>query len=473
MHTSGNKLLLINPWIYDFAAYDLWSQPLGLLYIASYLRHAGFQISYIDCLRSDDSEEEKKPSRFGRGTYRREIISPPKILAHIPRRYARYGIRVDKFIAKLDKMQKPDAILITSLMTYWYPGPKHVVDLVRKKFPGVPVILGGVYASLLPEHARKEIKPDYLIQGPGEEKVLQLLKDILHFNPSLTEPNDDLDLRPYPAFDLIKKPRYLCLMTSRGCPYNCTFCAQQQIAQKYRRRDPENVIREIIDQYKYFKIRDFAFYDDALFLNKDRHIKPILREIIQSHLPVRFHTPNGLFAREIDEELAELMFQANFKTIRLSFETANEERREDMSNKISNQGMRRAINNLLNAGYSANEIDSYIIMGLPDQKLAEILESMIFVNNLGVRISLSSYSPIPGTIDFNRAVESGLLAVDIDPLLTNKTLFPLKSDELDYETFRKLRIFSELLNKGAEKKFAPFGDTEISRSLKTVIREIY
>ncbi len=472
MHTSGNNLLLINPWIYDFAAYDLWSQPLGLLYIASFLRQAGFRISYIDCLRSDNPAYEKKTSRYGHGTYRREIVTQPEILSLIPRRYARYGIAVDEFLAKLDQVPMPDAILITSLMTYWYPGPKHVVEIVRRKFPGKPVILGGVYASLLPDHAQQEIQPDYLIQGPGEEKVLRLLTDILTFNPDQHESYRDLDLRPYPAFDLVKNPRYLCLMTSRGCPFDCSFCGQKQIAMKYTQRRPEKVVREIKDQYRRFKVRDFAFYDDALFIKKDHHIKPILREIISSHLPLRFHTPNGLFAGEIDAELAELMYNANFKTIRLSFETSNEKRRKDMSNKISNLGMCEAIKNLVRAGYTANELDSYVIMGLPNQTLDEILKSMIFVNNLGVQIRLSSYSPIPGTLDFDRAVQSGLISEGIDPLLTNKTLFPLRSNELDYETFRKVRIFGELLNRGAQKDFAPFGESKISESIKRVIRDI-
>jgi len=472
MHTSGNNLLLINPWIYDFAAYDLWSQPLGLLYIASFLRHDGYRISYIDCLRSDNSTYEKKPSRYGQGTYRREIVTQPEILANIPRKYARYGITVNEFLAKLDQVPMPDAILITSLMTYWYPGPKHVLELVRDKFPGKPVILGGVYASLLPDHAQREIQPDYLIQGPGEEKVLQLLTDILAFNPEPFESYKDLDLRPYPAFDLVKNPRYLCLMTSRGCPFDCSFCGQKQIAMKYTRRSPENVVREIVDQYRHYKIRDFAFYDDALFIKKNDHIKPILRELIGSGLPLRLHTPNGLFADEIDEELAELMYKANFKTIRLSFETSNESRHEDMSNKISNKGMCEAIEHLVKAGYEANELDSYVIMGLPNQTLDEILESMIFVNNLGVQVRLSSYSPIPNTIDFDRAVQGGLISEDIDPLLTNKTLFPLRNNELDYETFRKVRILGELLNKGAQKDFAPFGQSKISEGIKRVIRDI-
>jgi radical SAM superfamily enzyme YgiQ (UPF0313 family) len=166
------------------------------------------------------------------------------------------------------------------------------------------------------------------------------------------------------------------------------------------------------------------------------------------------------------------MYQANFKTIRLSFETANEARRKDMSNKISNNGMLEAVTNLLKAGFEAKSIDAYIIMGIPNQSLEEILQSMLFVNNLGVRISLSSYSPIPGTLDFDRAVASGRLAKDVDPLLTNKSIFPLNDNELDYDTFRSLRILGELLNKGAEKKFSPFGNSSIGKSLKKIIREI-
>jgi len=467
MHVSDKKLLLINPWIYDFTAFDLWSKPLGLLYLASFLRSFGFHISLVDCL-----EHKVKKRKYGVGNFQRESVKTPSILEHIPRHYARYGISEEKFVDQLDSIASPDAILVTSIMTYWYPGVQRCVELLRKKFPGVPIILGGIYATLMPEHAKNVVNADYIITGPGEQKILELLSDLLDFNrDSFTLP-ENLDAYPYPAFDLYEHLDYLVLMTARGCPFDCSFCAQKKISMAFSQRKPEKVVEEIITQYKRFKLLDFAFYDDALFINRDNHVKPLLEKIIQAKLPLRFHSPNGLFARYIDKELAELMYRSNFKTLRLSFETSNEQRRKDMYNKISNDGMVTAVQNLVSAGYKPQEIDAYVIMGLPGQDLDEVLSSIIFVNNLGVKVSLASYSPIPGTRDFDRAVEMEQIPVDIDPLLTNKTIFPLSNGSDGYETYRKVRIFSQILNAAADKSFSPFTDSRIGPGIKKVLGEL-
>jgi radical SAM superfamily enzyme YgiQ (UPF0313 family) len=471
MHSSGKNLLLINPWIYDFTAFDLWSQPLGLLYIASFLRAHGFVVSYIDCLRSENTSAEVKSKKYGIGNYRREIVETPQIVNDIPRKFARYGISESEFVGKLKKPPAPDAILITSVMTYWYPGPSQIVKIVREIYPDIPIILGGIYASLLPEHAKNVVKPDYIIEGPGEWQVLRLLEEILNHPVDTDTEFKRLDDYPYPAFDLVPNLRYICIMTSRGCPFNCSFCAQKHIAAKFSQRNPEKVVEEIVYHIKKYKLRDFAFYDDALFINKEQHIKVILRKLIEAKLSIRLHTPNGLFIRDIDEELATLMFNTNFKTIRLSYETSNEDRRKDMNNKISNEGMQIAVTNLVKAGYSASDLEAYVIMGLPEQNLDEILESIIFVNNLGVQVRLASFSPIPKTREFERAVRSGVIPENIDPLLTNKTIFPLKSPDLDYETFRKVRIFSHMLNEAAKKNMAPFAENTIGKSLRRILRD--
>ena len=366
----------------------------------------------------------------------------------------------------------PDAILVTSIMTYWYPGVHRSIALVRKIYPDTPVVLGGIYATLLPAHAKKVIQPDYIVTGPGEQKILQLLADIFSLNVDTYHFPDNLDEFPYPAFDLYEKLDYLAIMTARGCPYNCSFCAQKKISMPFHQRSAGNVVKEITQQYQSYNLRDFAFYDDALFINRDAHIKPILETVIRKKSPVRFHSPNGLFARFIDKELARLMYLTNFKTIRLSFETSNEDRRHDMFNKISNDGMVEAIENLTEAGYKPQELEAYIIMGLPGQDLDEVLSSIIFVNNLGVKVSLASYSPIPGTKDFERSVERGLIEPDIDPLLTNKSIFPLHNNKNGYATYRKVREFSRVLNTAAEKGFRPFADPEISPGIRKALEEM-
>ena len=464
-----NKLLLINPWIYDFTAFDLWSQPLGLLYLASFLRRFEYEIAYIDCPGGEGHTRNKK---YGTGHYPRTVIEKPAILDYVPRHYARYGISEEKFISRLIRHKDASAVLVTSIMTYWYPGVQNVVRLVRKYLPDKPVILGGIYATLLPEHAKRTIQPDYLITGPGELKILELLSSVLQHPFNREELPKSLDDYPYPAFDLLERPKYLLMMTARGCPYDCSFCAQKKIAMPYTRRSPENVIREFHDHYERFKIRDFAFYDDALFIAKEKHIEVILEKIIESRLPLRLHSPNGLFAKYIDKRLADLMYRSGFKTIRISFETSNEERRKDMYSKVSNEAMTEAVRHLTEAGYRPSDLEAYVLMGLPDQPVEEVIASIIFVNNLGVQVKLASFSPIPGTLEYRRAVDRGLIPEDIDPLLTNKSIYPLADPQTSFELFRKIRTFAMVLNESARRGLRMFDEAPFDAAIKSVANRI-
>lgn len=468
----SKKLLLINPWIYDFTAYDLWGKPLGLLYIAAFLRKFGYQISFIDCLDKYAEPPLPKLKKYGIGPFKRTVVPKPEILKQIPRQFARYGISEELFIRKLKENSDADAVLVTSIMTYWYLGVQRVVELVRTYLPGKPVILGGIYATLLPQHARQVIRPDYLITGPGEIKTLNLLANLFSLPVETERLPETLDDYPYPAFDLLNHPDYLIIMTARGCPYNCSFCAQKKISMPFTQRNPLRVVEEMVTHYRQFKIRDFAFYDDALFIAKKKHIQVILQKLIETRLPFRLHTPNGLFIRFIDRELADLMYRSNFKTIRLSYETSNESRWTDMYSKVSNEAMVQAVENLKQAGFRAKDIEAYVIMGLPGQTLEEVIASIVFVHNLGVIVRLASFSPIHGTVEFERAVRDGLIPEDIDPLLTNKTIFPLRNQIISYETFRKIRKFAAILNEAAKNEIALFGNGDLGMAVKKVIREM-
>jgi len=179
------NLLLINPWIYDFTAYDFWSKPLGLLYVASVLREQGYEISYIDCMDRYNQEvlklqnrEFPKKDEFGRGSFYKELIKKPAILKDIPRRYSRYGITEEIFLNKLKKLTPPQAVLITSIMTYWYPGVFRVIEKIKEVFPGIPIILGGVYATLCFEHASKFSGADYIVKGNNIRDWLKILEQL-------------------------------------------------------------------------------------------------------------------------------------------------------------------------------------------------------------------------------------------------------------------------------------------------------
>ncbi len=447
------RLLCINPWIYDFAAYDYFSKPLGLLYLASFLRQRGLTVDYIDCLDKWHPELLKlqgltKPKirHYGIGSFHRQPIPTPDCLKFVPRRYACYGLPEDIFIAELKARPRPDAILLTSFMTYWYFGPKRVAELCREFWPGVPIILGGIYATLMPDHARQTIQPDYLITGPGEYKATELLAELLKMPELLADFPARLDDFPYPAFDLIRHNDYLIVMSSRGCPFRCTFCATYHIDSDFTQRQPDRVVQEIVEQANRFGVTDIAFYDDALLMQADRRIKPILHDLIARKADLRFHTPNGVHGRYIDEELADLMYRSGFKTIRISLESVAKERRRDLNNKITPGEMTRATQNLVKAGFKSSQVETYIIMGLPNQTIDEVIDTILYAYDLGVQIRLSVFSPIPGTVDYQRAVEQGHFPADADPLLTNKTIVPLFRTEQAFRRFHAINAFTRELN---------------------------
>lgn len=336
-------------------------------------------------------------------------------------------------------------------MTYWYPGVKRVVELCREIHPGVPIVLGGIYSTLMPDHARRVIQPDMLIPGHDATELLRLLAQLFQLPELESNPPATLDDYPYPAFDLLNGLNYIVLMATRGCPLTCSFCATHQLS-GYALRDPQSVVREMLSQSQRYATPHIAFYDDALLMQPEIHIKPILRQLAYKKSTLQLHTPNGLHARFIDEELAELMYRTNFRTIRLSLESVVKERLRDIHNKITPGEMTTAVQNLVRAGYSAHEVETYIIMALPGQKVKEVVETICYAHSLGVRIRLSAYSPIPGTLDYDRAIANGLFPENADPLLTNNSIVPLYRTKEAYLRYQNLSRFTHWLNEKAGKK---------------------
>jgi len=443
------NILIINPWIYDFTAYNFWLKPLGLLYIASLLKkHTKFLVSFIDCLDRHHPLLQKrlKTKPDGRGSFPKEEVPKPAILKDVPRKYSRYGIPLSVFRHEFDQVPSPDLVLITCTMTYWYPGVQIVVELIREKFGQVPVILGGVYASLMPEHARTSSGADIVFQGPAEKGILPLIRDVLGDNSCSANQFEIIDEIPWPDSSLLRDKETLPLLTSRGCPFKCSFCAAPLLSRNFEQRNPSSVVAEIEYHFREQKVRNIAFYDDALLLNKDRHISFILKEIIQKKLPLNFHTPNGLHIREIDSELASLLKQANFRSLFLSQESFDEKMLKDSCPKVSSEDLEKALANLEKAGYRREEINVYLMVGLPEQEVSGIRESIFQVQRLGARPRLAYFSPVPGTKEWRNLIEKGCINQNADPLLHNKLVFPYYWGNISPQEFESL---NDLVNRAA------------------------
>ncbi|MBW1774980.1 MAG: radical SAM protein [Deltaproteobacteria bacterium] len=434
------SLILINPWIYDFAAYDLWSKPLGLLYLAAYLGRCGYKIHLIDCLDVHHPGMEvappmKKPRRraYGTGKYWRQNISSPSPLKAIQRHYSRYGLSLKVFEKELKKVQTPSAILVTSLMTYWYPGVREAIRLSRSVHPGTPVILGGIYANLCHDHATRKMDADHVLTGSDPAALLQILID-RDITPPTFPP--DPGPRPYPAFDLLTRIDYVCIMTSTGCPYRCGYCASHFLNPDLVQRDPLEVLEEILFWHRDFGIRDFAFYDDALLLESDTHVVELLEHILSLELDIRFHTPNALHVKNITPDIARLMYDTGFRTVRLGLETSDFSLHHDLDNKVAEGDFERAVRNLLGAGFAGHDIGAYVLMGLPGQSVNSVIDTIDFVARTGAGPYLSEYSPIPHTPLWKKAMDHSEYDLASEPLYHNNTLLPCWNNSQKREMHR-------------------------------------
>lgn len=443
---SDHNILLINPWIYDFASFDLWAKPIGLLYIGSLLRKNGYKVHYIDCLDIHNPDMEKmngiEPAKrkvYGTGRFYKENVAKPDCLKDIPKRYSRYGITPEIFRRELKRIPVPDVILVTSMMTYWYPGVFKVIDIVKDIYPEVPVVLGGIYPTLCYSHAVEYSKADYIIRGEGENEVIRLVGELTGKEFEYPSPGERLDDLPYPAFDLMPDLDYVCILTSRGCPFSCTYCASRIVYKEFRRRDPVCVADEIEFWKERYGVKEFAFYDDALMVEPEKNIVVILEEVLRRGISCNFHTPNGIHIRFLTKELCELMYKAGFKTIRLGFETSDFKMQYSTGNKTTNGELEESVSNLRRAGFLSSEIGVYILIGLPGQKPNEVEDTIKFVWETGSKPILAEYSPIPQTALWEDAVEESKFDIVREPLFHNNSLMPFRSKHFSLEIFNRLK----------------------------------
>ena len=435
------KILLVNPPIYDFAAYNLWSAPIGLLYLAAILKNNNIEFEILDYLQTPPE------TIYGDGHYIKQRVEKPAAIKHIPRYYSRYGLPRDSAVKWLNEKCRPDLIIMTSVMTYWYPGVWEAVKTCKEIFPKTEIALGGIYAALCPEHAKKS-GADFIISGD-----LQNLNPLLKAKTGLEPIPCNFSAFPAPLYPQNWNSGFVSLRFLMGCPCDCSYCAQKFLTDgKLNAKTPDQIFNEI-SFYASKGIKNFAFYDDALLYDSDNLLKPLLRKIISENLKIYFHTPNGLHSAYLDQELAALMKQAGFIMPRFSLETSNADLQKETGGKITNFRFEQTVRYLNNAGFKRGEYIAYLLMGMPGQTLKDIENSIYYANSLGAKISISEYSFIPKTKDFERQcerwkVESGINGTNIvnEPLLHNPSVFP-PYEIKDWQEISRIKNLAVELNK--------------------------
>ena len=191
--------------------------------------------------------------------------------------------------------------------------------------------------------------------------------------------------------------------------------------------------------HQFLGTRNFAFYDDALLADKERGIVPFLKGVISSGLTLNFYLPNGVHLRFLDYKVARLMKLAGFREIRMGFESSDLAFHQESGNKLEIPMLAEGIKILTSAGFRSEEINVYILVGLPGQYREEVEESIAFATALGLRVRLASYSPVPGTTLWEKSIRLSPLPLTEDPLTHNNTLLPLQWSGLNLDDLRELK----------------------------------
>lgn len=427
------RVLAINPYIYDFAAYNFWSSPLGLLYIAAILRRNGFHVDLIDCMSV--SEEKRKPD--GRAPFRKHKVPKPDALKGVRKTLRRYGMPPEELSALIEGMEPPDIILVTSIMTYWYVGAMEVVDLARRVHPRSKIVVGGIYPTLCREQASLRFAAADLVVSSGElGDFYGYVEAATGRRPGFTPHMDNLDILPYPAHDLCRDIPFVPLLTSLGCAFRCTYCATSYMYPAMARRGVDSVVDEILHWHDR-GVRRFVVYDDSFLFDSSRHAKPLLERIAGLPFPVDIYNPNALNAAFIDDEVANLLVSSGFREVRIGLESVDPGRQAQTGGKVTGALFERAVGALRRAGYGRGQIRAYILAGLPGQPWQEVRRAIDYLKALDVTPSIAEYTPIPHTPLFDKHKDSARFPVADDAIFQNNALFPyawegFTEEDLDY-----------------------------------------
>lgn len=308
--------------------------------------------------------------------------------------------------------------------------------IIKKKDKSITTIFGGSHLHNLYHTAGLDFSSnngvnciDYAIVGEAEESLPLLLEElkkssnerdfdkikglsyafngkIITNNPMLIENLDDLpicdwsliDLKSYPRSIHAKRYPYAPTLTSRGCPYQCTFCSIPSVSgRKLRPRSPEKIVQEMIYLYN-LGIKEVMFWDDNFTLYRKRAIE-ICDLLIKEDMDLIWSCPQGIRVDLVDEELLKKMKKSGCHYVALGIESGSDKILKDMKKNLTVQKIKENVPLIKKMG-----IDTwgFFILGYPTESREDILKSIQLSRQLNLtRASFHLYQPVPGTEAFD------------------------------------------------------------------------
>jgi anaerobic magnesium-protoporphyrin IX monomethyl ester cyclase len=333
-----SKVILVQPPIEDFYLTKKRTIPYGLACIAGCIKEKGFDVEIIDALATKKSKIIPYPEEFSYLSkfYDKQDVSFFSLFHD----FRHFGYSYEYIGTKIGE-KEPFIVGISSLFTAYGNEAIKTALTIKKFHPHCKIVMGGHHPTQFPEQILECTAVDFVLRGEGENSMA-LLCEALKNNSKLedipgiafkqenqifvSEPSwiSDFKNLALPATDLINHKFYqrknrnsLILVSSRGCPMQCSYCSVSGSSNyaKFRQRSVEDVIKEIQFQSKFQDIGFIDFEDENLCLNKSWFLKLFssIKKLFAGK-NVELRAMNGLYPPAIDEEIVSLMKESGFRT---------------------------------------------------------------------------------------------------------------------------------------------------------------
>jgi radical SAM superfamily enzyme YgiQ (UPF0313 family) len=518
------RALLFQPSIYDTQYFPDWSQPSGLLKVATWLRREiGYDVRLIDCLFPNKEGKVKQEMRkvvqvcstleWPLSEYRalyRERYGQTPIALPPPHRYKfEFGLSlktVEEHLrqARLEEQPAwvPDEVWITSIMTYWWESTFDAVRLFKRLFPKARIRIGGLYPTLAPHHLRLKLESAgfrfALVRGrdlaieeaDGVRRVAN--GDCIVTGEVPGASNADLDFEGYRQMTRAlegaeRLPTYAILTTSRGCPFDCSYCAQKAYNEgslKIRIRDHRDTFNEILDKYHTYGIHHFGFYEDNFLLEKP-NVEKLLRLLVAHREELKhltLYAPEGVEVRLLhqDLEFVKLMRDSGFASVYLPLENMSREVTKAWNRRHSHAGLfEKAVKICQEANFRLHnmEVNAFILFGMPDENLADVVNTMFYAAEMVGGLVPMLFTPVPGSIMFEQYRDYLFEEMGFDLHHLNGKLYPFLKFNFErrgirLEDYVALESLAFRLNtKAVGQTFALHSDNRVYEALRRVLTE--
>lgn len=405
--------------------------PLGLAYLAAYLRKSGFDVNVVDA--------------YG------EAIGKVSVASEFTE-VVQQGLDYQQIIDRIPV--DADVIGISAMFSSDWPLVREMIGHIRQRFPERILIAGGEHVTALPEFCLRDAPAlDFVVLGEGERTTARLLDALrtgedtraipavasLHngraavtgqHHTTRTQRLQNLNELPKPAWDLFpldnyfrhgnlsmvvtaKNKKTMPILASRGCPYACTFCTSINMwGRSWVVREPEDILDEIESYVRRYDANNFEFYDTAGIINKSWIIK-FCRQLLARNLPITWHMPVGSRLEVIDWEVAKLMKQSGCGYVGFPLESGSERSLSLIKKNLNKQKAMQTLHGIVDAKLTTKV---YFVIGFPDDTYQDVIASFwtaIKTALIGAQdATFFPFYPTPGSPLVSRLLQEGRIELD-------------------------------------------------------------